>query len=71
MQIKDKVAIVTGGGSGIGEALAKRFHDEGASGVVVVDRDGSNAERVAQTIGATAVELDAVSYTNLTPPAKD
>ena len=58
MQIKDKVAIVTGGGSGIGEALAKRFHDEGASGVVVVDRDGSNAERVAQTIGATAVELD-------------
>jgi NAD(P)-dependent dehydrogenase (short-subunit alcohol dehydrogenase family) len=49
---------VTGGGSGIGEALAKRFHDEGASGVVVVDRDGSNAERVAQTIGATAVELD-------------
>ena len=58
MQTKDKVAIVTGGGSGIGEALAKRFHDEGASGVVVVDRDGSNAERVAQTIGATAVELD-------------
>ena len=58
MQIKDKVAIVTGGGSGIGEALANRFHDEGASGVVVVDRDGSNAERVAQTIGATAVELD-------------
>ena len=58
MQIKDKVAIVTGGGSGIGEAVAKRFHDEGASGVVVVDRDGSNAERVAQTIGATAVELD-------------
>ena len=58
MQIKDKDAIVTGGGSGIGEALAKRFHDEGASGVVVVDRDGSNAERVAQTIGATAVELD-------------
>ena len=58
MQIKDKVAIVTGGGSGIGEALAKRFHDEGASGVVVVDRDGSNAERVAQTIGATPVELD-------------
>ena len=58
MQIKDKVAIVTGGGSGIGEALAKRFHDEGASGVVVVDRDKSNAERVAQTVGGTAIELD-------------
>ena len=58
MQIKDKVAIVTGGGSGIGEAWAKSFHDEGASGLVVVDRDKSNAERVAQTVGGTAIELD-------------
>ena len=39
-------------------ALAERFHHEGARGVVVVDRDGENAERVARTIGGTAVELD-------------
>ena len=38
MEIKDKVAVITGGGSGIGEALAERFHNEGARGIVVVDR---------------------------------
>ena len=58
MEIKDKVAVITGGGSGIGEALAERFHHEGARGVVVVDRDADNAARVAQSIGGTAVGLD-------------
>ena len=58
MEIKDKVAVITGGGSGIGEALAERFHHEGARGVVVVDRDADNADRVAQSIGGTAVGLD-------------
>ena len=58
MEIKDKVAVITGGGSGIGEALAERFDHEGARGVVVVDRDADNADRVAQSIGGTAVGLD-------------
>ena len=58
MEIKDKVAVITGGGSGIGEALAERFHHEGARGGVVVDRDADNADRVAQSIGGTAVGLD-------------
>ena len=58
MEIKDKVAVITGGGSGIGEALAERFHHEGARGVVVVDRDADNADRVAQSVGGTAVGLD-------------
>ncbi|SUZ64088.1 uncharacterized protein METZ01_LOCUS16942, partial [marine metagenome] len=58
MEIKDKVAIVTGGGSGIGEALVERFRAEGARGLVVVDRDGANAERVAQQAGGKAVEMD-------------
>ncbi len=58
MEIKDKVAVITGGGSGIGEALAERFHHEGARGVVVVDRDADNADRVAQSIGGTSVGLD-------------
>lgn len=44
--------MVTGGGSGIGEACAKRFVAAGARHVVVVDRDGDRAERVAAEIGA-------------------
>ena len=36
MKLQDKVAIVTGAASGIGEAVTKRFLDEGAK-VVVVD----------------------------------
>ena len=45
-----KAALVTGAGSGLGEAIARRLHGEGA-GVVVVDVDASGAERVAETLG--------------------
>lgn len=54
MELKDRVVVVTGGGSGIGEAIAHRAHSEGASHVVVVDLDGAEAERVAAAIGETA-----------------
>ena len=54
MELKDRVVVVTGGGSGIGEAIAHAAHAEGASHVVVVDLDGGEAERVATAIGDTA-----------------
>ncbi len=54
MELKDRVVVVTGGGSGIGEAIAHAAHSEGASHVVVVDLDGAEAERVATAIGETA-----------------
>ena len=55
MELNDQVAVVTGGASGIGRALAWRFAEEGARGVVVADLDAAGAERVAREIGAPAV----------------
>jgi len=45
-RLEGKVAIVTGGGSGFGEAISKRFAEEGAK-VVVADMDPVGGERVA------------------------
>ena len=45
-RLEGKVAIVTGGGSGFGEAISKRFAEEGCK-VVVADVDMVGGERVA------------------------
>ena len=58
MELAGKVAVVTGGASGIGEALIERFKAEGARALVVVDRDEAGAQAVADRVGGTAVGLD-------------
>ena len=60
--LENKTAIITGAGSGFGEAMARKFAREGAN-VVVVDRDVAGAKRVAGELGGKglAVEADIAS----------
>ena len=58
MNVQDQLVFVTGGGSGIGEALSRRFAQEGAATVVVTDLDGDAADRVATDIGGIGLRLD-------------
>jgi NAD(P)-dependent dehydrogenase (short-subunit alcohol dehydrogenase family) len=59
MQLQDKVIVVTGGAGGIGAALCRRFAALGARGVVVADRDGAGAGRVAAECGQSALAITA------------
>ena len=57
MRLKDKVAIVTGGGSGFGIGICEKFSQEGAK-VIVADINLSSAKEIAKDINGTAIEVD-------------
>ena len=56
--VQGRVVVITGGGTGIGAAIAERYADDGAT-VVIVGRRREPLEDVAARIGATAVVADA------------
>ncbi len=60
MKLNRKVAVVTGSGNGIGEAIARRFHQEGAK-VVVTDIESDAVERVTADVGCVGLACDITS----------
>jgi NAD(P)-dependent dehydrogenase (short-subunit alcohol dehydrogenase family) len=72
-RLEGRVAVVTGGCSGIGLATVRRFAEEGAK-VVIGDLDDTNGPRIAEEVGGTFVRVDVVSkedVDNLFKTAKD
>ena len=67
MRFQDKIAIVTGGGSGIGKELARRFVAEGGS-VVIGDRDAAKGEAAAREIDPSGAHV-AVQIGDIALPA--
>ncbi len=59
MDLSGRHAVVTGGASGIGRALVRRFAEEGARVVVVADVNLEGAQAVAEPIGGLPMALDA------------
>jgi NAD(P)-dependent dehydrogenase (short-subunit alcohol dehydrogenase family) len=55
MKLRNRVAIITGGGSGIGEAVAMRFFEEG-SHVGLIDIDIENANRVLKKLTSPQIQ---------------
>src|SRR3954469_8436107 len=56
MRLKDKVAIVTGAGSGFGAGIARRFAEEGAR--VIVNDINAAGEKIAKEVGGRFVQAD-------------
>jgi len=55
-RLRNKVALVTGAGSGFGAGIAKRFAEEGAQ--VLVNDISPSGEKIAREIGGTFVQAD-------------
>jgi len=60
MDVRDKITVVTGAGSGIGRALAERLARDGARAVVCADMNGDTAAETARSLHGvgSAVTLD-------------
>ena len=70
MRLKDKVAVVTGGSQGIGEAIARRYAAEGATVAIVYSRNDAAANEVVRNIEsdggkAVAVKGDCANVSDI------
>ena len=61
MELNDKVAVITGGSGGIGQAMARSFLAQGARAVVIADLDAANVQASAAEIGCDGMTCDVTS----------
>ena len=65
MKVKDKIAVITGGASGIGAALARRFRIEGAKAIAVADLQESLLQGVAAEVNGIAVPCNVANESDI------
>jgi len=58
MDLRGKIAVITGAASGIGRAAALRFKKEGAAGLVLADLSSEKLKPVEKETGGLAVQCD-------------
>ncbi|WP_343081845.1 SDR family oxidoreductase [Ostreiculturibacter nitratireducens] len=70
MRLSGKTAIVTGGGSGFGAGIVRKFAEEGAK-VVVADINADAAETVASEVGGVGRRVDVSDRTSVEEMARE
>jgi NAD(P)-dependent dehydrogenase (short-subunit alcohol dehydrogenase family) len=58
MELKDRVAVITGGSGGIGRAMARAFLDEGAKAIVLADLSEEAVQAAAKDLGCEGMACD-------------
>lgn len=66
MELKDVAVLITGGGSGLGEATARAMAAKGAR-IGVIDQNKDNAEKVAAEVKGVALHADVTSGSRSRP----
>ena len=69
-RLENKVAIITGGASGIGRATAEKFVQEGAQ-VIIWDLDETRGNALAKELGAKFIKVNTSNYNEIEVAAKE
>ncbi|MCK9163708.1 MAG: beta-ketoacyl-ACP reductase [Bacteroidales bacterium] len=68
-RLENKIAIITGGAAGIGEATARKFKEEGAN-IIIWDLDEIKGKALASELGATFAKVNTANYEEIEIAAK-